>query len=103
MLSTVRSLLPRVRITHEYFEGVFQTFLQVEDYKGSIELWYVGFEVFTAVVMKSIIFWDMTPYSPSSFNRHFGGKYRLHLLGGRNKFSKNQLASRWQAAESPVC
>jgi hypothetical protein len=25
---------------------------------------YVGFEVFTAVVMKSIVFWDMTPCSP---------------------------------------
>jgi hypothetical protein len=24
----------------------------------------VGFEVFTAVVLKSIIFWDMTPCSP---------------------------------------
>jgi hypothetical protein len=39
----------------------------------------VGFEVFTAVVMKSIIFWDMTPCSPSSSNRRFGGTYRLHL------------------------
>jgi hypothetical protein len=39
----------------------------------------VGFEVFTGVVMKSIIFWDMTPYSPLSFNRRFGGTYRLHL------------------------
>jgi hypothetical protein len=28
----------------------------------------VGFEVFTAVVMKSIIFWDMTPCSLLSFN-----------------------------------
>jgi hypothetical protein len=32
------------------------------------ELWKnsrpVGFEVFTAVVLKSIIFWDMTPCSP---------------------------------------
>jgi hypothetical protein len=27
---------------------------------------YVGFEVFTAVGMKSIIFWDMTPCSPLS-------------------------------------
>jgi branched-subunit amino acid transport protein len=26
---------------------------------------YVGFEVFTAVVMKSIIFWDVTPCSLS--------------------------------------
>jgi hypothetical protein len=33
----------------------------------------VGFEVYTAVVMKSIIFWDMMPCSPLSFNRRFGG------------------------------
>jgi hypothetical protein len=26
-------------------------------------LYYVGFEVFTAVVLKSIFFWDMTPCS----------------------------------------
>jgi hypothetical protein len=48
----------------------------------------VGFEVFTAAVMKSIIFWDMTPCSPLSFNRRFGGTYRLHLQGRRNRFSK---------------
>jgi hypothetical protein len=36
---------------------------------------HVGFEVFTAVVMKSIIFLDMTPCSPLSFNRSFGGTY----------------------------
>jgi hypothetical protein len=47
--------------------------------------------------MKSIIFWDMAPYSPLSFNLRFGGIYRLHLQGRRNKFSKNQQASRWQA------
>jgi hypothetical protein len=41
---------------------------------------YVGFEVLTAVIMKSIIFWDMTPCSPLSFNRRFGETYRLHLL-----------------------
>jgi hypothetical protein len=49
---------------------------------------YVGFEVFTAVVMKGINFWDMTPCSLLSFNRRFGGKYRLHLQGRRNRFSK---------------
>jgi hypothetical protein len=38
--------------------------------------------------VKSIIFWDMTPCSPLSFNRRFGGTYRLHLQGGRNGFSK---------------
>jgi hypothetical protein len=35
----------------------------------------VGFEVFTSVVMKSINFWDMTPCSPLSVNRRFGGTY----------------------------
>jgi hypothetical protein len=49
---------------------------------------YVGFEVFTAVVMKSTIFWDMTLCSPLSFNRRFGGTYRHHLQGRRNRFSK---------------
>jgi hypothetical protein len=37
---------------------------------------------------KSIVFWDMTPCSPLSFNRRFGGTYRLHLQGRRNRFSK---------------
>jgi hypothetical protein len=40
------------------------------------------------VVMKSINFWNMTPCSPLSFNRRFGGTYRLHLQGRRNRFSK---------------
>jgi hypothetical protein len=30
----------------------------------------LGFEVFTAVVLKSIFFWDMTPCSPFSFRFH---------------------------------
>jgi hypothetical protein len=57
---------------------------------------HVGFEVFTAVVLKSNIFWDMTQCSPSSFNRRFGGTFRLHLQGRRNRFSKpasKQVAS----------
>jgi hypothetical protein len=40
---------------------------------------YVGFGVYTPVVMKSTIFWDITSYSPLKVNRRFGGKYRLHL------------------------
>jgi hypothetical protein len=37
------------------------------------------FEVLTAEVMKSTIFWDITPGSPLNINRRFGGTYRLHL------------------------
>jgi hypothetical protein len=54
-----------------------------------ISSYYVGFEVLTAVVMKNIIFWDITPCSPLIVNSRFGGTYRLHLQGRRNKFSKN--------------
>jgi hypothetical protein len=49
---------------------------------------FVAFELFTAVVMKSIIFWDMMPCSPLSFNGRFGRTYRLYLQGRRNRFSK---------------
>jgi hypothetical protein len=48
----------------------------------------LGFEVLTAVVMKSAIFWDITPSSPFSVNRRFGATYRLHLQGRKNKLSK---------------
>jgi hypothetical protein len=42
--------------------------------------------------LKSIIFWDVTPCSLLSYNRRFGGTYRLHLPGRKNNFSK-QVAS----------
>jgi hypothetical protein len=38
-----------------------------------------GFEVFTAVVMQSIIFWDMTPCSPLS---HIPEDDTLQVVGG---------------------
>jgi hypothetical protein len=50
---------------------------------------HVGIEVFIAVVMNSIIFWGMIQCSPLSFNRRFGGTYRLHLQGRRNRFRKS--------------
>jgi hypothetical protein len=49
----------------------------------------VRFEVFTAVTMKNVVFWDVTPYG-SCKNRRFGGTYRLHHQGG-----ENQRARRW--------
>jgi hypothetical protein len=42
-------------------------------------IFYVRFEVPTAVVMKSSILWDIKPYSPLKVNRCFGGTYRLHF------------------------
>jgi hypothetical protein len=51
----------------------------------------------TLQLLKCIIFWDMESCSPFSFNRRFGGTYRLHLQGRRNRFRKpasKQVASR---------
>jgi hypothetical protein len=43
------------------------------------------------VNMKRSIFWDITPCSPLSVNRRFGGTYRFHLQGRKNKFSKKPV------------
>jgi hypothetical protein len=40
---------------------------------------------------KSITFWDMSPCSPLSYNRCFGGTLRLHLQGRRNRFRRMYL------------
>jgi hypothetical protein len=42
----------------------------------------VGFEVLTAMNMKSTVFWDVTPCS-SETDRRFGGAYRLHIHSWR--------------------
>jgi hypothetical protein len=61
---------------------------------------HVGLEVPTAVVLKSTIVWDITPWSPLRVNRRFRGTYRLHLQSRKNKLSKKpaweQVASRAQ-------
>jgi hypothetical protein len=54
------------------------------------------------VVMKSIIFWDITPCSSLKVNWRFRETYRLHLQGRRIIRARNQherctcrLPSRW--------
>jgi hypothetical protein len=43
------------------------------------------------------VFWDITPCSPLSVIRRFGGTYRLHLQGRKNKLSKKTA---WKQVES---
>jgi hypothetical protein len=68
-----------------YYTSSSYTFLIYEvthkSWRVSELLKNVGFEVLTMVVVKSTIFWDITPCSPLNVNRHFGGTYRLHLQG----------------------
>jgi hypothetical protein len=49
------------------------------------------------LIIKSINFWDIMPCSPMSVNRRFGGTYRLHLQGRKNK---RQETSK-QAGDTP--
>jgi hypothetical protein len=64
---------------------------------------FVEFEVITAVVMKSTIFWDITPCSLLKVNRRFGGTYRLYIQGRRISRARNQRESRWQAEALMGC
>jgi hypothetical protein len=50
----------------------------------------VGFEVLTAVAMKSSVLGDITPHIPLKVNWRFGGICRLHLQGKRISQEKNQ-------------
>jgi hypothetical protein len=43
------------------------------------QYYYGGFEVLTAVVMKSSTFWDSKQRTPLKVNRRFGGISRLYL------------------------
>jgi hypothetical protein len=47
---------------------------------------HVGFEVFTAVGMKNIIFWDMTPCSPLSCTRR-----SAETLGGTQRTTRRHI------------
>jgi hypothetical protein len=58
---------------------------------------HVGLEVFTAMTMKSTIFWDVTPCR-SYENRCFGGTCRLHLQGRENSREGSSISS-WLAGQ----
>jgi hypothetical protein len=48
-----------------------------EERKEGDKVKLLGFEVLTSVVMRSSIFWDITPCGPLKVNRRFGGTPRF--------------------------
>jgi hypothetical protein len=54
---------------------------------------FLGFEVLSAVTVKSIMLWDVTPRSPVKINRRFGRTCGFHLQGPKNK--SNKLSERF--------
>jgi hypothetical protein len=47
----------------------------IKDLQLNIKINRIAFQVLTAVVMKSTIFWDTTTCGPLKVNRRFGGTY----------------------------
>jgi hypothetical protein len=58
--------------------------LQIEETK----LYFVRFDILTAVTMKNVVSWNGSLCS-SCKNRRFGGTYRLHLQGENTEQTKN--------------
>jgi hypothetical protein len=57
----------------------------------------VRFEVFTAVTMKNVVFFDVSPCI-SCVNRCFGGTYRIHLQGRKIRERGTSVSMRLQTA-----
>jgi hypothetical protein len=51
----------------------------------------VGFEVLTAVVIKSTLFWDIMSCSLLKVNRYCGGTYDFHLQGQRISHAETSM------------
>jgi hypothetical protein len=84
--NTLHSLLIRMTLT-DTLETKSVAALLLGDYITAVKS--VGFEVLTAVIMKSTIFWDIPPCSPLKVNRRFGGAYHLHHQGRRISRARN--------------
>jgi hypothetical protein len=54
----------------------------------------VRFEVFTAVTMKNVVCWDVTPCG-SCKNRRLGGTWRLLHQDDKNRWSRNNTSCNW--------
>jgi hypothetical protein len=57
----------------------------------------VGFEVLTAVTIKSSFFWDITPCHVVKVNQRFRGTYWLHLCGRKVIQPRKKLETRSRA------
>jgi hypothetical protein len=55
-------------------------------------------EVFTAVILKSIMIWDVFPHIPTKVNWHFGRTYCLHLQCWR----VSQTINQWEVGTKQV-
>jgi hypothetical protein len=76
--------------------------LQVLGLKKVEKHCFIGFEVLIVVIIKSVIFWDITPCSPLKVNRIFGVTYRRHLQCRKNNPSKIPACGKQNAEDSTL-
>jgi hypothetical protein len=62
-------------------------------------MFHLRFEVFTAVTMSNAIFWEVVPCGYCK-NQHFGGTYRLHHQGDKNRRTRNNVSSNYQPTDA---
>jgi hypothetical protein len=55
----------------------------------------IKFYVFTAVIMKNAVFWELTTCGYCK-NRRFGGMHSLYLQGEQNQRARNNISSTYQ-------
>jgi hypothetical protein len=60
---------------------------------------YVRSEVYMAVTMKNAVLWDVTPCCFCK-NRRFGGTWRLHHQGDKNRWTRNNFSSNYVAKDT---
>jgi hypothetical protein len=63
--------------------------------KNKVYGFYVRFEVFTAVTLKNVVFWYVVSYG-SCKNPRFGGTYRLHHQGEKNRWTRRNVSRNYQ-------
>jgi hypothetical protein len=68
-----------------------------QKFKSFWNNWLLGFEVLTAVIIKSLL-WDIAPCGPLKINRRFRGTYRLYLQDRRISRTRYQHGSRWRSS-----
>jgi hypothetical protein len=85
-----------VRYAYKKVKQPLYQAVQAVRHRGSHIVWtidsYIRFEIFTAVTMKNIVFWDITPCGSCTYLR-FRGTYRLHSRADKNPRARNNICS----------
>jgi hypothetical protein len=63
----------------------------------------IKFDVLTAVVMKSSVFWDITPYSLLKINQHLRGICYLYLQGRRIRQARSHCEAGRKQSQAELC